>query len=510
MVRNNLYKSQSGIVHILGNGLVGGKGEGTLYLDQKHFEACDISGHLEQNIKLRVPNSLIVCDDFFGLPVFSFNERDGVKRLPHNKFDELVFTIKDIGLRAELALRSSSPIEDGKKIAAAGVFNTDFFIRSLDTRSGRKRFLEKLLQVINSAYTPLAAAYWEKAGYEQAPPIPIIIQDAVGKGWKNASRYFMPIVSGVINTSPCNYIKAVDVLGFGLAAVNETGIGKAGRVDVTEYTDEKRNVASYYYTKYDDYNRDNIFCIDNKTGKMINLKGNKASVLFSKHSLKRRGHASLFNLTRYSAELAAGYEKNIGMPVECEFASKELNELYMLQIRPAKRGYPIPRPIIDNQNIIFNTNNFFGRGQEQFDKIIWLNDPNELMLGMREHVKNMTDKHPGALFVYDSRIVSERTSAYLLSDILPFCKTLIVRDTKVHIGGSGLKHLGLNCDTEEKMIIVADGTQGARLHADIRGNIIDNYTRPNSVHSVDINVYKLPRPINVAADNYAEWAMVYF
>ncbi|MBI5701308.1 hypothetical protein HZC34_05650 [Candidatus Saganbacteria bacterium] len=99
-VRPGLFRSESGRVHVLGNGNPNGKGEGTLFLDHAKYTDA-VTGY-------DVPRSLVVCDDYFGIHPQSVAPPTLVTEFDQRKLDDIFLTLAELKFRNELAMRSSA------------------------------------------------------------------------------------------------------------------------------------------------------------------------------------------------------------------------------------------------------------------------------------------------------------------------------------------------------------------------------------------------------------------
>jgi len=218
-VERGVCASKSGKIIVVGSPVIGGKGGGTAFLDA---QLSTLPGS-----RFCIPQSVVLGSGFFPFlpreiqPEIAPLEE---KSLTPARISQL-FDILKWRLNGPLAIRSSAQVEDLGGSVAAGIFETEFDSGILVTLEDKKRFIDKLLIVLNSAFARRAHPYWERQGYSRIPQIPVLIQEVVGRQWEFFPECFCPEMAGIINTSSRSASMVATVLGLGVAAVSNSGSG---------------------------------------------------------------------------------------------------------------------------------------------------------------------------------------------------------------------------------------------------------------------------------------------
>lgn len=479
-VRQDLRRSESGRVHLLGKGALGGKGEGTLVLDHARHKGM-VSGY-------SVPRSLVLCESFSANP----------------RRNEVLFEIlRELGFHRALAIRSSSPFEDQLGQTAAGIFATEFHALPLDTDESRAQFAAKLTAVYESANSERARAYLQRRDLGNHP-LSVVIQEVVGSQWQYAPQYFMPAIAGITNTSQHSFVKSAVVLGLGLSAVGDEGLGRLYRLPIKK---DGTSVGHNLRAQSGDFNTTSLYCLDLHSGNQTRLQGENARRMFPRDFLQGLTNdwpgapRSIDQI--YVSEMALDFERSLGFPVDIEWASEDGRITIFLQIRPISKRQEIAKPQIDPSNILLETSDMLGYGQKIFDHIIFVHGTPS-----RELIE-LTRKYPRSLIVYrpDEKLNKITTPMVLANKLLPLAESVVVvdPDPSDHMTGTGMQHLALNMADDKKIIILSRPAAVEEIIQ--KGGICERFDHPLGCHY--IRVYQFDRSIHLAADDDAGWAMVW-
>jgi len=495
-IRSGLYRSASERIHLLGSESVGGKGEGLLVLDNQKQAGFDL------------PRLLIICSDFFSLPHQQSAGVVPIATLKAEKVSELIDTINGLNFPAALAIRSSAAVEDQVGGTGAGKFATEFHALALDTAESRQRFTAKLLTVCNSAYAPEAVQYWQKHGYTEIPPISVVIQEVVGSKWAYAPQYFMPAVSGIVNTASRRIVRVSTVLGLGLAAVGDAGLGTLHKLPILSDGKSVYHNMGHYFGKL---NGNNIFCLDLTAGNAVNLLEQAALDNFPEKEVKNL-RWRFPDIQMALAELGLGFERGFGNPFDLEWASRDGQDISLVQIRPIKKKDVIARPVVDPGDIIIQSRQVVGYGEKTFDHVIYISS----RYYSEEEVKNLTAKYPKSLIILATQVVEGfgdyGTGKAIAKRLFPYTEAVIVLDSAEHMRGTGLQHLALDCADEGKILIYLDReSSGNNIFKKIRmkTKMVKGRSAGGMFDST-MEAYKFKRPVRLAADDEFDWGMVYF
>lgn len=190
----------------IGEGSLGGKGRGLAFIDNM------VKRHLEyeefENAKVAIPKTVVLCTDIFDefmevnnlyQVALSNADDDTILRyflkakLP-DRFIEDFFTFFDV-VKAPIAIRSSSLLEDSHYQPFAGIYNT-YMIPYLDDKYEMLRMLSDAIKgVYASVYFSDSKAYMQAtSNLIDQEKMAVILQEVVGNQY--GDRYY-PSMSGV-------------------------------------------------------------------------------------------------------------------------------------------------------------------------------------------------------------------------------------------------------------------------------------------------------------------------
>ena len=193
----------------IGEGSLGGKGRGLAFLDniiKLHPEFNQFEG-----VKVQIPKTLVLCTDVFDQFMESNNlypialsdasDEDILQhflkaQLPDSLTEDFLTFFEAV--KAPIAIRSSSLLEDSHYQPFAGIYST-YMIPCLDNR---KAMLEMLASAIKSVYA--SVYYRDSKAYMTATSnvidqekMAVILQEVVGKQYDD---HFYPTFSGVLRS----------------------------------------------------------------------------------------------------------------------------------------------------------------------------------------------------------------------------------------------------------------------------------------------------------------------
>ena len=193
----------------IGEGSLGGKGRGLAFLDniiKLHPEFNQFEG-----VKVQIPKTLVLCTDVFDQFMESNNlypialsdasDEDILQhflkaQLPDSLTEDFLTFFEAV--KAPIAIRSSSLLEDSHYQPFAGIYST-YMIPCLDNR---KEMLEMLASAIKSVYA--SVYYRDSKAYMTATSnvidqekMAVILQEVVGKQYDD---HFYPTFSGVLRS----------------------------------------------------------------------------------------------------------------------------------------------------------------------------------------------------------------------------------------------------------------------------------------------------------------------
>lgn len=476
-----LYASPSRRVYLIGDGLVGGKGEGLIFLDS----VCD-------RFRFQIPDkSLIACNDFFELPEAPLKTNPIKDQLNQVKIKLLIDTIRQLGFPSTLAIRSSAAIEDQLGQTAAGIFHTSLGNFEFADRWGTMNFAREVQQVIKSAYSSNATTYHDIRGYQTMPPLAIIIQSLVGNCWlQSIPTYFAPHFSGIFNTATPEKIKFAVVVGFGNATVANTGAGLYLAFDRQGNTVDIREGLR----KADSF-------LDLKGGQLVDLF--YINLCDSQHHMK--AHLYDLNIDNPLLPIIKLLQQETGFPLDGEWAIMRDKPPYIHQLRPiSQKMESFPKPKIAPEQVVFEESWAIGQGEKTIDTLIVADATRGEYVDPA--ILELTKKYPRNMLVYLSDLPdpSSQLTYHLFARSPVGC--LVSFSNKERWHGSGLQHFALNFRDEEKLFLYSeDRTLPNRLSA--LGQLIDSRNGP--MWGNKTNVYYLAEPIRVAADDEVPWGMIF-
>ena len=484
-VKPSLYRSQSGRVHLLGLGQVGGKAGGTIYLDKMSLD-----------MGYRTPgHSLVVCNDYFGLPPQPVKTPVKINQIAFAKVERLVDIINELGFTLPIAVRSSSPLEDQIGSTAAGVFSTQFCHRPQKNEASIIEFGQRILAVVNSNYTDKAKNYYRIKGYSDIPPISLIIQEVIGNEWSYAPSYYFPLVSGIINTATEGIIKIVAFAGLGIGAVDGDGLGYVYSYDKTDFSKYSDQRIAHHQLWYFDVN-----------------KGDVAPISRERDSIKNRELMDRFyeGLTEMIGGhplqlimLAARHEKNLGLPVDIEWALDKEMVPTLLQIRPLKaKMYNLQTPIVEGDKLLFSSEDVLGQGKIAFKYVIHVLGQ---FIDLGERLELLHAKYPDSLIVIEDA-VCDGFDDIMLESVLPHGKAFaVVESFPNHPNRSGIDHFCLNCADLDVVLMYAKNL-----------SMLDSLTAEakliESINKHDwekIKIYEMNSTVHMAVDDENALGMIY-
>ena len=220
---------EEGSMTRLGDGSVGGKGRGILFISAL-LESLDFSRYLD-GLSVKAPRSAFVGIDAFELflesnGLWSFAFYDSAGEETRELRERFLAAPLDSGLverlRAfaaasagrPLAVRSSGLFEDMLMVPFSGVYDTYIIPNSHPDPERRLAQLEAAIKLTYaSLFTPRARSYFELAGYAlEEERMAVVVQELVGS---RRGRWFYPHASGTaqsFNYYPLSYAKSEDGL----------------------------------------------------------------------------------------------------------------------------------------------------------------------------------------------------------------------------------------------------------------------------------------------------------
>jgi len=192
-------------IQTLGEGSVGGKALGLIFIANEMQENGVLSDFVDQ--KIRIPETYILTTEIFD----RFHEFNRLKGLYHKvSFDELTRIyhkaefpddireqFKKILEQMDypLAIRSSSLMEDNLEHSFAGLYVTLFLANQGTLSSRLEKFMNAVKRVFASTYNPSVRAYRRKHGLRSAnDKMAVLVQRLIGK---KCGNLFYPLFSGV-------------------------------------------------------------------------------------------------------------------------------------------------------------------------------------------------------------------------------------------------------------------------------------------------------------------------
>ena len=217
----------------IGEGSLGGKGRGLAFLDniiKLHPAFNQLEG-----VKVQIPKTLVLCTDVFDqfmeinnlypIALSDASDEDILQhflkaQLPDSLTEDFLTFFEAV--KAPIAIRSSSLLEDSHYQPFAGIYST-YMIPCLDNR---KEMLEMLASAIKSVYA--SVYYRDSKAYMTATSnvidqekMAVILQEVVGKQYDD---HFYPTFSGVLRS--LNYYPIGDETAEEGIASLALGLGK--------------------------------------------------------------------------------------------------------------------------------------------------------------------------------------------------------------------------------------------------------------------------------------------
>ena len=217
----------------IGEGSLGGKGRGLAFLDniiKLHPEFNQFEG-----VKVQIPKTLVLCTDVFDQFMESNNlypialsdasDEDILQhflkaQLPESLIEDFLIFFEAV--KAPIAIRSSSLLEDSHYQPFAGIYNTYM----IPCQDDQQQMLEMLSSAIKSVYA--SVYYRDSKAYMTATSnvidqekMAVILQEVVGKQYDD---HFYPTFSGVLRS--LNYYPIGDETAEEGIASLALGLGK--------------------------------------------------------------------------------------------------------------------------------------------------------------------------------------------------------------------------------------------------------------------------------------------
>ncbi len=372
----------------IGNGTLGGKARGLAFISDLFRQHEDLQKKYS-NISIKVPKTLVICNDVFD----SFVNQNNLRAILRQKISDEKVTERFINTRLPefllrnlytylkqvtypLAVRSSSQMEDARYQPYAGLYRTYKIPNNHPVLSKR---LEQLVKAIKLVY---ASTYFEgprafsksTSNQHGKESMAVIIQQVTGE---QHGDYYYPTVSGIAqsyNYYPFDKIKAEDgivhmALGLGKTVVDgEKCIRFSPKYPnkIPEFSivgDMLKNAqTSFYALKTHNYPVDLDFHNHSNLEKRnVNdaVKEDPVKLLASTYvpeenrirdtwdmngpkllTFARILKYNLYRIPEILSDILELGQKGLGCPVEIEFAAniqpetKQKVDLYILQIRP--------------------------------------------------------------------------------------------------------------------------------------------------------------------------------
>src|SRR3989339_59433 len=486
-----LYRSVSGRVHIVGEGNIGGKAEGLAFLDQNNFP---IPGR-----------TLFVADDFLGLPNVDIRDRFLLCQADLARINYLISAINMIGFPTPIAIRSSSTVEDQLGDSQAGAFHSTIFGKPLSPGAMNQEFTIALLEVLNSSYGYGRNAYLRRC-FTEIPPLPVIIQELIGRQWSFVPNVFFPALSGIVNTATPDKVKVQTVFGFGEAAVR-WGLGM-----VHEFCGDLQAQPAVTGQFNGEVCRLNLQTgLPDMPDPDFMYDPNKMSANYPEIVALYRQKAP--ELQRGVAQKAFALSQQLGKALDLEWALGE-SEVLFTQVRPIKRKKAnMARPAVAPENIYFQTNKILGQGQVEVKNIIFISGEMSEVLSVMDDIRRICRQFPDSLIVWGTRVKPLVTRDILHDYLIHLAKSVLVWDYYGDDGlhhqsgpGTGLAHLALEIYDREKVIIYSDKSALVEQLLNLGRDVSES---PSSSKGAMIEVKELPFTLQIAGDDESGWGLIY-
>jgi hypothetical protein len=467
----------------MGEGRVGGKGEGHLFLDTM----CDRFGY-----QIPAP-TVILCDDVFGLPALPLEDNHRFPPLDQKIVARVLDVARMVGMPSEVALRSSAVIEDQLGQTAAGIFHSELACYEPTNDFYREAFLRKLQTVASSVMGGNSLVYHDVHGYQTLEPIAILMQRLVGSYWLKGFHddYFGPHLAGVMNTATPGLIKFSAVLGLGNTAVGPSGAGA--------------------FIVYDDQGKEILDIDGNITESMFFSNGEAMPISMLNTSFRQYGIASLLydrTLMEALIPVAQQLQAEVGQPLDFEWAWVKGERVYLLQVRPLKPKLAyLPKPEVASQDVLLDAKWVMGQGTATISQLIVVDPRQARACFWGDILVDINKRYPGSLMLF---LVDEQNAGHdIRYSTLARSKAVVIANNPARSRehGSGLQHLALNLHDEGGILLYTESYQiGDRLMG--QGELIEERTDMVG-DGATVKVFQLSQPLTVAADDEHAWGMIF-
>jgi hypothetical protein len=250
--------------------------------------------------------------------------------------------------------------------------------------------------------------------------------------------------------------------------------------------------------RYGDINFDNIYAIDHQTGDIVLIKG-EGSRIFP-NDFRKEMHLWP-TIAQRASFVALLLEKELGYPVDMEWAQALKGPFSWLQLRLLQKKPPISLPTIPAEAQLLRSEHVKGRGIADFRSVIFIGDFHY----DEETLNQYCQKHPDSLILYmtaASRVVNDRVE----DKLLPLTKCVIIADTWMDHQASkklGINHFALNLEEEDKLFIYTPDHKIAKIIK--QGKVVEN----NNDVNFPIKVLSFEQPVRVIVDSENDIGIVF-
>ncbi len=418
---------------LVGTGNIGGKAKGHLFLEKAQAPIAAQTGD-----RYEVPRTLIISNHY--LHTQNHSVHDGAVRfdLETAKGENLQTILQTLGFSDQLAIRSSSPLEDTLDSSAPGRFDSEFFGKPFESAGAEELFRQLLSGVCNSAYSVKALLYALWKGEKRMPPLAVMIQELVGKRWEQAPTAFLPALSGIVDTSDPEFIRVVTVCGFAHPAAS--GMGGIAM----DFTHNRLELGSTTYQG--DYSRT---CLDLARGTLDDFHYSTFPDVYRQHEqISERAKPAL---QKRLAAMAKALTARVGHPLSLEWASPEGSTLFLNQARPlpAIKGVNLTGPESNKPQCLLEAghNNFIGTGEHVCTHVILCDfHDNPEMAELIRASEALAFKYPNSLLAINIKVTEGDTQKDLEPALALFRPVVIVEGIGLPargIGRRGIDHFSL-------------------------------------------------------------------
>jgi hypothetical protein len=404
---------------LIGDGEVGGKARGLAFSHEvitgssmeEHVDLPDINyavttevfqDYIEENRigKILEEARSIKCEDseetaltLFKKMTVAFHKGQNSDSFDRS-LEKILTNIGDV----PLAIRSSSLLEDSKRLAFAGKYSTCFSANVGTMEERRERLSKCIKKVWASLYNPAARAYRIKHGFSDSDEaMGVVIQPVIGH---SHGCYYYPEIAGTVFSKvyrrPSTRIRKEDgvmrlCFGMGTRSVDRLkarlfylshpalrpqgnlplDIAQTSQVKFDFFDRQKGKFMSGSISDYlpfilKEHKLASAFIevfSDNLLTWAGSEKAKTGKPIFSFSSFPQR-HPFFFKLVR---ELAAHMEESMGMPADMEFAyDTSTRKLCILQLRPLASYEEMAKvrvPAVPQEKIILKGNKMVSNGR---------------------------------------------------------------------------------------------------------------------------------------------------